>query len=151
MSSVACVLSCSGIWIGGKGWGLSWKLIQCVVKPRVIQSVYGTCHIKLSNEDRNLLESQVITEEDNEDVVPVDTKPKPKIISTINTQVEDSDDETEVVIKAEPVIASPEPEKIPLPEPVPVLETTPIIADEVQTKAPVAPLPVKKIIKKKVV
>ena len=151
MSSVACVLSCSGIWIGGKGWGLSWKLIQCVVKPRVIQSVYGTCHIKLSNEDRNLLESQVITEEDNEDVVPVDTKPKRKIISTINTQVEDSDDETEVVIKAEPVIASPEPEKIPLPEPVPVLETTPIIADEVQTKAPVAPLPVKKIIKKKVV
>jgi len=33
MSKVACTIQCSGIWIGGKGWGLTWKLIQCVVEP----------------------------------------------------------------------------------------------------------------------
>ena len=31
-SNVASVISCGGIWIGGKGWGLTWKLVQCVVK-----------------------------------------------------------------------------------------------------------------------
>ena len=149
MSSVACVLSCSGIWIGGKGWGLSWKLVQCVVKPRVIQSVYGTCHIKLSNEDRNILDSQVITEEDNEETF-VDTKPKSKIAAIINTQVDNSDDEAEVIVRktesTPPVVASvPEPEQITVPETEPIVE-------EVQIQKPIAPavpLPVKKIIKKK--
>ena len=149
MSSVACVLRCSGIWIGGKGWGLSWKLVQCVVKPRVIQSVYGTCHIKLSNEDRNILDSQVITEEDNEETF-VDTKPKSKIAAIINTQVDNSDDEAEVIVRktesTPPVVASvPEPEQITVPETEPIVE-------EVQIQKPIAPavpLPVKKIIKKK--
>jgi len=31
MSNIACVLQCGGIWIGGKGWGLTWKMIQGVV------------------------------------------------------------------------------------------------------------------------
>jgi hypothetical protein len=41
MSNIACVLQCGGIWIGGKGWGLTWKMVQGVVKPREIVSVYG--------------------------------------------------------------------------------------------------------------
>ena len=49
-SNVACVLQCGGIWIGGKGWGLTWKLIQCIVKPREIVSVFGKCQISLSAE-----------------------------------------------------------------------------------------------------
>ena len=62
MSSVACVLQCGGIWIGGKGWGLTWKLIQCVVKPREIISVYGKCQIQLSTEYREILDKQDIKE-----------------------------------------------------------------------------------------
>ena len=34
MSKVACTLQCTGLWIGGKGWGLTWKLVQCIVKPK---------------------------------------------------------------------------------------------------------------------
>jgi hypothetical protein len=63
MSSVACVLQCGGIWIGGKGWGLTWKLIQCMVKPREVVSVYGKCQIQLSVEDKNTIETQEIKEE----------------------------------------------------------------------------------------
>ena len=50
-SNIACILQCGGIWIGGKGWGLTWKLVQCVVKPRVSVSITGKCHIQLSDED----------------------------------------------------------------------------------------------------
>jgi hypothetical protein len=88
MSSVACVLQCGGIWIGGKGWGLTWKLIQCVVKPRELVSVYGKCQIALSAEDIDTLETQEIKEDDvgeEEDNQPAAT----------STAVEDSDDEVD--------------------------------------------------------
>jgi hypothetical protein len=153
-SSVACVLNCNGIWIGGKGWGLSWKLIQCVVKPRVIQSVYGTCHIKLSDEERNIINTQVIhdDEDDSHTTQSQQVVSKPAPVSTI---VEDSDDEDTSV-----------------PQPPPVTEITkkvtkkslvetndnplqfteqPIVSDpeQVVTETPSTPVPVKKVIKKR--
>jgi hypothetical protein len=88
LSNIACVLQCGGIWIGGKGWGLTWKMVQGVVKPRVSDSVYGKCHISLSSEDKEALESQpeVVDEEAVEDeVVPVK--------KAVDTTAEDSDEE----------------------------------------------------------
>lgn len=91
LSNVACVLSVSQIWIGGKGFGVMLKLVQCVVKPKLIESVFGKCHILLSNDEIKTLEDQKLpsstsmetdVEEEEEEVVPV-------------TTVEDSDDEKE--------------------------------------------------------
>jgi len=93
MSNVACVLQCGGLWFGGKGWGLTWKLVQCVVKPRDVVSVYGKCHIQLSSEDINKMDRPVQAEsEESEDVV-----------EPVSTHVEDSDGEAE----EEPVVAAP--------------------------------------------
>ena len=139
MSSVACVLHCGGIWIGGKGWGLTWKLVQCVVKPREVISVYGKCQIKLSSEEIDILDKQEI----KEDAIESETEyapPVKKETVPINTQVEDSDDEAETtgatVAKVAPVstvatVATDEPEA----------ETT----DEVEVQVPKV---VKKVIKK---
>lgn len=118
MSNIACVLQCGGIWIGGKGWGLTWKMVQGVVKPREIVSVYGKCHIQLSNEDINVLEKQVIPKSEDDEVVEEETTEQ-------QTVVEDSDDEEEEV---EPVV-----EKVPEP---------------VVVAAAAAPAPVKKVVKK---
>jgi hypothetical protein len=96
MSSVACVLQCGGIWIGGKGWGLTWKLIQCVVKPREVVSVYGKCQISLSAEEIDTLETQEIKEDAVED------DDEPKVDSTV---VEDSDEEGDAPVQPEPVTA----------------------------------------------
>ena len=103
LSSVACVLQCGGIWIGGKGWGLTWKLIQCVVKLREIQSIYGTCQIQLSSEERDSMEKQSIKEDvDDEETIDatpivskksIEAKPVSQIQSTV--LVNDSDDEDE--------------------------------------------------------
>ena len=139
LSQVACVLQCGGIWIGGKGWGLTWKLVQCVVKPREVVSVYGKCHIQLSTEDRDAIDSQqIIDRDDVEDgeEVPVSA---PVVKPTIDTSAADSDEEGE---------AEPEPEPEPVkkkvvkkaPEPEPVVES-PAVEEPAK----------KKVVKKKVV
>ena len=130
LSSVACVLQCGGIWIGGKGWGLTWKMVQGVVKPRISDSVYGKCHINLSDEDKEILESQPTAEVEDEEVAPVVT----------STDAADTDEED----------AAP----APTPAPVPVKKVILKKADPTPAtvSAPVVEEPVKKmVVKKKVV
>lgn len=133
LSQVACVLQCGGIWIGGKGWGLTWKLIQCVVKPREVVSVYGRCHIKLSEDDRGAIETQTLRD-DAETLDEDDDIPETVFAATTHdTAAEDSDEEVEVE-EAEPVI-----------------EAAPVVKKKVVKKAVVAPEDPAPVVKKKVV
>jgi hypothetical protein len=130
-SKVACVLQCGGIWIGGKGWGVTWKLTQCVVKPPEIVSVFGTCHIPddVCNSIDKQLPPTKQDDEDEDDAEPASA-----------TAVEDSDVEDEVV-QSEP-------------EPVPVKKIVKKVvpvdtAPEPVAAAVVEEAPKKKIVKKK--
>jgi hypothetical protein len=132
MSKVACVLQCGGLWFGGKGWGVTWKLNQCVVKPQEIISVYGKCHIALSTDEITTMDKPVAeTEiEDDEETVPASTPSQ--------TLVADSDEEEE----AEPA-----------PAPAPVVKK---VVKKVEAPVEVAAEPAaepakKKVVKKKVV
>jgi hypothetical protein len=127
-SQIACVLQCGGIWIGGKGWGLTWKLVQGVVKPREIVSVFGKCHIKLSNEERTIIDTQKLEDDvvDDEPLAPAPVKAAPAPVQTL---VEDSDDE------------EPEPVATPIAEPV-VEEVAKPVVKKVVKKAVAAPAPV---------
>jgi hypothetical protein len=148
-SQVACVLQCGGIWIGGKGWGLTWKLIQCVVKPREVVSVYGRCHIELSPEDRDTLDTQKIADEDVEsDSEPVKQSTKQPAV-VVETEVADSDEEQE---------EQEEPEPAPTPAPVVkkvVKKATPaptaVEEPVVEAAAAVEEPAKKKVVKKKAV
>jgi hypothetical protein len=142
LSNVACVLQCGGIWMSGlSSWGITWKLVQCVVKPREVVSVYGKCHIQLSEEDRENLDKQPLLDEgvaeellsSSEPVLP----PSKPIVSTpvkvtapayLETLAPDSDDEAETTSVAA------------VPEPEPVEEVAPVAAAVVK----------KKVVKKKV-
>ena len=107
LSRVACGLQCSGIWIGGKGWGLTWKMFQCIVKPREVVSVFGKCHIELSNEEKDTLEKQVILDDVTAEEM-VDSGLVPQVTSVpaskpmVSTVVDDSDGEEEAVPVKEP-------------------------------------------------
>ena len=114
LSNVACVIQCGGIWIGGKGWGVTWKLVQCVVKPKQVATVFGTCHINLSEDERVAIENG--SAEDAEDVpAPSAAEPVKKAVSIVKkaveappppvTQVEDSDDEEPEPVKVQEVKA----------------------------------------------
>lgn len=133
-SKVACVLQCGGIWIGGKGWGVSWKLTQCVVKPPEIISVFGTCHIPddvCNSIEKQPLKSNDVPEDEDQDDEPV-------AAATNSVEVEDSDeeaDEPEPVEEVKPVKKVVK-KAAPVPEPEPVA-------------AAVEEAPKKKIVKKK--
>lgn len=169
-SDVICGLKCNGVWIGGKGWGLTWQVEQIIVKPKVVNTVNNDiCHLRVSDSDRAKLgkTSQLsidIPERDDSIVQPpAISRAKPE-----STEVPNSDDEgdspvEEVVV--DQTVSEAEPEVIEESEPVPETETAPTPAVPVVKKivkkivpaveAPVveaaAPVPaVKKVIKKKV-
>jgi hypothetical protein len=134
LSNIACVLQCGGIWIGGKGWGLTWKMIQGVVKPRISDSVYGKCHISLSSEDKEALESQPAAPAEEEETVAA---AEPAVVST---EAADTDDEEEAAAPA------------PAPPPAPPKKVVVKKAEPVAAPAPAAEEPAKKmVVKKKVV
>lgn len=132
LSGAACVLQCGGIWIGGKGWGVTWKLVQAVVKPKEVMSVFGKCHIKLSEEELTAIEK-------NDDAADDESVSAPAP-AAISTQVEDSDSEDD-----EPATPAPAPKAAePAPKPV-VKAAEPVVK---AADAPAAPAVVKKVVKK---
>ena len=141
-SKVACVIQCSGLWFGGKGWGVTWKLRQCLVKPQEVLSVFGKCHIQLSNDELQTIENQPAETEDAlaDDEEDVETPTQP-----VSTEVEDSDEEVE----AEPVKVAAAPVKK-------IVKKAVVSEQQVSEEASVsatasAPVPIKKKIVKKAV
>lgn len=167
LSNVACVLQCGGIWIGGKGWGLTWKVVQCIVKPKEVVTIYGKCQIQLSTEERATIESQQIKEDEFveepvlADITASQIKVPEKAVSTI---VDDSDNEDNASSTPAPapvakkVVKKPAAEPAPAPvqaqvveEPVvapPAPEPTPVAEEPAKPAAAAAPAPVKKVVKK---
>lgn len=94
-SNVATIIQCGGIWFANGKFGVTWKLFQCVVKPR--ETLSGKCHIQLTASERTKME----VSSDAEDS------------SAKNTNaVDDSDDEDEAVDVSEVPAAQPEPEPV---------------------------------------
>lgn len=132
-SQVACVLQCGGIWIGGKGWGLTWKLFQCVVKKnQQAVALRGVCNVHIPPEELGEAEPVAATPRLS---APEPVAPPPKPTPAVLAAVDDSDNEDEPVPVVKPV-AKPVQEPV-VEEPV----------EEVATAAPVKKV-VKKVVKK---
>lgn len=78
---IAAIIKCGGIWFANGKFGVTWKLVQAVVQPRV--SLRGKCHIKLDASERSTLQAaaQEVEVEDDEDE------------ACVATEVDNSDDE----------------------------------------------------------
>ena len=63
-TNVATVMQCGGVWFANGKFGVTWKLVQAVVKPK--QTMRGQCFINLSQEDREVLSKS--SEEDDDGV-----------------------------------------------------------------------------------
>ncbi len=57
-SHIAVSIQCGGIWFANGKFGVTWKLFQAIVKPKM--SLKGKCHIKLDEEDKTKIVSQVV-------------------------------------------------------------------------------------------
>lgn len=164
LSNVACVLQCGGIWIGGKGWGLTWKVVQCVVKPKEVVTIYGKCQIQLSSEERDTIDAQQIKEDDFEDEPVLANVTASQInapAAVANTFVADSDNEEEPATSSTPaptpvtkkvVKKAPEPAAIVEQAPVPAPTVEPVVEPPTPTpvaeEPPSATVPAKTVVKK---
>ena len=92
-SHTAVVIRCGGLWFANGKFGVTWKLVQAIVKPR--QSLAGQCHIDLSDQEREVLNQQTDDVEEDEVVAKQETN--------------DTDDEDTKEAEAEP---EPEPEEV---------------------------------------
>lgn len=128
LSGAACVIQCGGIWIGGKGWGVTWKLVQAVVKPKEIMSVFGKCHIKLSEEELTAIEK-------NDDVADE----APAAAAAVSTHVDDSDEDDDSPTSA--------PTSATVSAPVVISAPTPVVVAKLNTDSETKPV-VKKVVKK---
>lgn len=89
-SNVAMVIQNGGIWFANGKFGTTWKMVQCVVKPKA--SLKGKCHIALAPEEKEKMQAQVSDEGDDEDSNV-----------QMTTNVNDSDDDdAEVAPEPEP-------------------------------------------------
>lgn len=66
-ANIATVIQCGGIWFANGKFGITWKLLQGVVKPKA--TLRGTCHIQLSNSDKQKLSAQDDNDESDEEGV----------------------------------------------------------------------------------
>jgi hypothetical protein len=135
-SQVATVLQCGGLWFGGKGWGVTWKVNQCVVKPQEVVSVFGKCHIQLSADDIKTMDTSS-TSNENEDEVESLPASKP----VVDVTVDDSEDEAEAEVEEAEVEEK-------TPEPAPKKKV--VKKAQVAAADDDAPAPKKKVVKKKV-
>tara|TARA_B110000285_G_scaffold118843_1_gene134593 strand:- start:68 stop:571 length:504 start_codon:yes stop_codon:yes gene_type:complete len=96
-SHIASVIMIGGLWFSNGKFGVTFRLVQGVVKPKA--TIKGVCQIQLSTEDREKIVSQALDNDD--DIEEEDDEP-------VSNEVEDTDDEEEEV-KEE--IVAPEPVK----------------------------------------
>jgi len=139
-SEVTCGIECKQIWVGAKGWGLSWALKQCVVIPKKTENISGKLQLDISDDDKQVMFNPPPAEKPD-DVEEDEVEVKKK---ETDTYAADSDEEQETKEPAD----VPEPEPVPVPVPVPV--------KKVVKKAEVAPVAVEiaeeaQPVKKKVV
>ena len=86
-TNVATVMQCGGLWFANGKFGVTWKLVQAVVKPK--QSMRGQCFINLSSDDKATLKRTSSGDEADDDVA----------VSNVEV-VDSSEDEDEVEVAA---------------------------------------------------
>lgn len=152
-SEVTCGIECKQIWVGAKGWGISWAIKQCVVVPKLVENVSGTCLLDLSDtEKKSMHTAAAAAAAVKEETQEVASEPEKQT----NTYTEDSDAEEESAQPAAVVAEEPEPAPKPVKKTVvkKAVATPPPAApaaEIVEEAAPVAAAPVKKKVVRKVV
>jgi hypothetical protein len=88
-SKLATLIQCGGIWFANGKFGVTWKLVQAVIKPR--ETLFGRCHISLSSADKerlkvaeevgqDLQDNVVESDEEEEEVVAPVVEKKKKVV-----------------------------------------------------------------------
>ena len=92
-SHIAALIQCNGIWFVGGKFGVSWQLVQAVIRRPV--RIQGSCYVNLSNDDQKQIQN--LNEQEGEQETEEETTEQD------STQVEDSEEE-EVKVEVQKAI-----------------------------------------------
>ena len=92
-SDAALIITCGGLWFAGGSFGVTWRLVQAVLKPK--PSLRGKCHITLDDDEQRRMTapSKQHTAREDDDCVPSSSG---ATSASQEVDVEDSDEEEEV-------------------------------------------------------
>lgn len=107
-SHVACVIQCGGIWFAGGKFGVTFNLVQAIVRQPV--KIQGACHVPLNSVDCAMIDEEN-TREEKKQQEAAEEDDGAQIVED-----EEDDDEEEQPAPEEPE-PTPEPEPEPEPEP----------------------------------
>ena len=85
-SDVALIITCGGLWFAGGSFGVTWRLVQAVLKPK--PSLRGKCHIVLDEDEQRRIAAPTkgsISQQYNDDV--------PSAAHEVDVEDSDEDDE----------------------------------------------------------
>ncbi len=86
LSYVKAMIQCGGIWFANGKFGITWRFVQCMIRPRV--SMHGKCHLSLSSSESSTGSQKSIQNDHHEEVVVHEQQPQPQF----TTETVDSDD-----------------------------------------------------------
>jgi hypothetical protein len=109
-SHIAVSIQCGGIWFANGKFGVTWKLFQAIVKPKM--SLKGKCHIKLDEDEKTKIVSQVVPTDVDGDADGGDHDH-----DNVSAIIEDDDDEPTAAAASVAKTAS-----------TPVVKPTPVVA-----------------------
>lgn len=93
-SNTMAIIQAGGLWFANGKFGCTWKLFQCVVKPK--ESLRGKCHIYLSKEDKEKLETSSLSLQEDDDV-----EEQNEVQLTIAEDTDEEQDDNDVVHQEE--------------------------------------------------
>ena len=91
-SHIAVSIQCGGIWFANGKFGVTWKLFQAIVKPKM--SLRGKCHIKLDDDEKTKIVAQVIPTD-----VDGDADGGDRDHDNVSAIIEDDDDDTPAPVR----------------------------------------------------
>ena len=144
-SEVTCGIECKYIWLGAKGWGISWALKQVVVAPKYSDAISGKLQLEVAESTNHVKQSNT---DDDEETPKVEDE---IVVQKPDTYAEDSDDEEQVApnIIVEDVVAPPVAVEEALPKPKKtVVKKALTVETEEQLPAPVVAVK-KTVVRKK--
>lgn len=117
-TNMATVVQCGGLWIVGGKMGVTWKLVQTIVRQQNT-SIQGVCHIELKESDKKALQKKVdLSKHQDPDSVESESSSSSSSSAPVSTEVADSDDEKETDEQPETEEVDEEPSAVPAPAPV---------------------------------
>ena len=109
-SDAALIITCGGLWFAGGSFGVTWRLVQAVLKPK--PSLRGKCHITLDDDEQRRITAPSKFQSHDDDSVPSSTGGGASTAHEVDVEDSDEDEEDAAPMQRPPTVAAPPAKKI---------------------------------------